>query len=325
MSKILKNPTLQKEVYNLKHVLLEELHRLHISIGEDAVQDLAEKIFEESRHQEEEFFLHAEEEADSIRKKAEEEAKQMIEEAEQNVLAASEKIKMLEEEQAFQSKLLKESQSALDAKRRELESLSNTLEIKQNELKACEQKKKDVEAGIKNIEEQGFQAGLSRGRLAGVEEGKKEVLSHFAFINDLLAETQRETQRILDGAVKQKEEILQRSEEELVSLSLEIAKKVVRQEIQLNPTVVLSIARDALQKVLTRAQVHVKANPKDVEILTQFENELRAMLPNVTSFQITADESLGAGGVVIDTESGRVDARITRQFHEVEKSITAGN
>ncbi len=311
-------------MYNLKHVLLEELHRLHISIEEDAVQDLAEKIFEESRHQEKEFFLHAEEEAESIRKKAEEEAKQIIDDAEQNVLTASEKIKQLEDEQAFQGKLLKEAQQTLELKRREIESAGAALQGKQNELKASEAKQKEVESNIKSIEEKGFQSGLSQGRKTGEEKGKEEVLAHFAFLEELIVEAQREMKRILDDAIRQKEDILQKSEPELVQLAVEIAKKVVRQEVQLNPTVVLSVTQDALQKVLTRTQAHIKANPKDVEILKHYENELRAMLPNVTSFQILPDESMGAGGVVVDTESGRVDARITRQFHEVEKSISAG-
>lgn len=325
MSKILKNPILQEEVFNLKHILLEELLKLHISLEEETVQNLAEKIFEESRHQEEEFFLHAEEESDALRQKAEEEARQILLEAEEKIRAAGEKVRQLEEEQIFQSKMLKEAQQMLEAKRGEIQNAAAQLQLKQTEIRQCEQKKKEVEDTIQTVKDEGFKAGIAEGKNAGAEEAKKEVLAHFTFLSGLIQETQRDMQRILQDASRQKEELLQKSEPELVALALEIAKKIVRQEIQLNPTVILSVARDALQKVLSRTQVILKANPKDVETLKQYESELRAMLTQASSFQIAEDKNVGAGGVVIETESGKVDARITRQFQEMEKSLTAGS
>lgn len=325
VSKILKNPTLQKEVYSLKHVLLEELQKLHISLEDETVQTLAEKIFEESRHQEEEFFLHAEEEANELKQKAEEEARQILKTAEEKIHDAEEKLKQLEEEQFFQGKMLKDVQEALEAKRGELQSVLSTLETKEEEVRQCGLRKKETEDGIQAIKDEGFKAGAAEGKKYGGEEAKKEVMAHFSFLEDLTQETQKEMQRILRSASQEKEEVLKKAEPQLVSLSLEIAKKIVRQEIQLNPTVVLSIARDALQKVLSRSQVNIKANPKDTEILKQYESELRAMLSHVSAFQITEDANIGAGSVVIETESGKVDARITRQFQEMEKSLTAGS
>lgn len=324
MSKILKNPILQKEVFKLKHVLFEELLKLHISLEDETVQTLAEKIFEESRQQEEEFFLHAEEEANELKQKAEEEARQILKTAEEKIHDAEEKLKQLEEEQLFQNKMLKETHEALEAKLGEMQAVSGQLQAKQAEIVQGEQRKKEVENSIQTIKDEGFKAGIGEGKKAGAEEAKKEVMAHFTFLKDLTQETQREMQRIIQDASREKEELLQKSEPELLALAMEIAKKIVRQEIQMNPTVVLSVARDALQKVLSRSQVHIKANPKDIETLKQYETELRAMLAQVSSFEIAPDDNVGAGGVVIETESGKVDARVTRQFQEMEKSLNAG-
>lgn len=111
--------------------------------------------------------------------------------------------------------------------------------------------------------------------------------------------------------------IAARSEQELVSLAIEIAKKIVRREVTIDREIALTLARVALSRLHARSAAAVHLHPEDYayarERLEQFES--------CASIELVEDRTISRGGCLIRTESGDVDARIEQQFATIERSF----
>lgn len=158
---------------------------------------------------------------------------------------------------------------------------------------------------------EGWEAGHLEGLTRGIEAGKKE-----------LATDAKTLKLMVEEALEAKAEILRNAELEMVRLVMDVAKKVIRQELSSNPAVVAKVVTSATQKVTEWDIVKIRVNPDDFELLNQYwsgENEEGHM----GTWEIVADKRVKTGGCIIDTKSGIVDAQIDTQLAEIKKSFEA--
>lgn len=107
------------------------------------------------------------------------------------------------------------------------------------------------------------------------------------------------------------------TELELVRLSLEIAKKIVRREVKVDHEVALTLARVALARLHSRATATVRLHPDDFA----YVSTNRERLGSEGAVEIVADRSVGQGGCIVQSELGEIDGRIEQQFAEVERDF----
>ncbi|MEW6732114.1 MAG: FliH/SctL family protein [Acidobacteriota bacterium] len=107
------------------------------------------------------------------------------------------------------------------------------------------------------------------------------------------------------------------AEQEMVMLSLEIAKKIVRREVIVDREIVISLARVALAKLHNRAVATVRLHPDDYHYVVTH----REKLGSGQAIELVEDASLEPGGCRVETELGDVDARIEQQFAEIEQGF----
>lgn len=108
-----------------------------------------------------------------------------------------------------------------------------------------------------------------------------------------------------------------RVEGELVRLALEIARKVVHREVNLDHEIALTLVRVALSRVTSRALARVRLNPAD----HAFVASRLAQLGSAGTVELLEDHTVGRGGCVVETETGDIDARIEQQFAEIERGL----
>jgi len=190
-------------------------------------------------------------------------------------------------------------QSKLEAKKKRAHSMLEQTEEKAEQLK-------------EQASEQGYEAGYKAGLAAGREEGRREA-------GERLAELLQVAERLVDETRAEKERLLAESEEEIVRLSLGIAEKIVKREVQTDSGVVRENFRRALAKINYRRGISVRIPPGTKEDLQVLMYEMEGLKPEGVTFE--EDPSLTPGGCVVENHMGHVDARVESQLESIEKAF----
>lgn len=154
--------------------------------------------------------------------------------------------------------------------------------------------------------QKGYEEGLAGGRANGEEQA---------------AEMVKQVVAIVEQATELHDTMLREAETEMVALCLEIARKVVQAELRTNPDVVHGVVSAAVQKINGSPRVTIKVNPGQVESVKK--HWASAFGPNYREKEwvIEGDPQVPAGGCILDTKYGSIDARIGTQFDQIQKTL----
>lgn len=144
-------------------------------------------------------------------------------------------------------------------------------------------------------------------RKRGFEQGHQEGL---AALTERLIQAEADRNRVLTEA-----------EPQIVRMVAEIAEKVIGREIQ-NGAVVDIVKKAVSQSVGQRITVHV--HPTDRPVLEEKEKELLEVVDKSQTITVKEDESVSAGGCIVETELGTVDARLETQLAAIRKALGLG-
>src|SRR5665213_2214834 len=103
-------------------------------------------------------------------------------------------------------------------------------------------------------------------------------------------------------------------------LALGIAERVLHQQIALDRGVVFEMAKTAIARLIERDTVTVRVNPADLERMREHRDELIA-IGDIRNLRLVEDQRVDRGGVVVDTDAGTIDARISTQLDEARKIL----
>jgi len=113
---------------------------------------------------------------------------------------------------------------------------------------------------------------------------------------------------------------MESAEPELVRLAVGIAERVLHQQIA---STVASLSRwpawrsRALSK---KESVTVRVNPGDLERMKEHRDELLNS-GEIKNFRVVEDQRVDRGGVVVETDGGTIDARISTQVNEAKRVL----
>jgi type III secretion protein L len=142
----------------------------------------------------------------------------------------------------------------------------------------------------------------SRAREEGVELGLKECVTQ-------IARARAEYGRLQA-----------RAEEDLVRLAFEVARRLVHHTLETRPEVVVSMVKEAMKSARGRRTLVVSVHPQDLEALQAARQELVESVEGVpVHFEAAPD--LERGDCVIETESGRIDARLSTQIAVLREGL----
>lgn len=159
----------------------------------------------------------------------------------------------------------------------------------------------------------GYEAGEKAGIEAGLESGYKEAASIFKTASCLIEKLERLRQ-----------EMTEKSQKEILKLSIAIARKVVHAEITVNREVMAAILKAAVKKLDVKDSVRVRLNPKDAEYVSGKKHELLGAMDGVREMTIEEDLSVPKGGCVVEAGLAEVDARLEQQLDEITDGLMKG-
>ena len=170
------------------------------------------------------------------------------------------------------------------------------------------------------IKEDAYQQGLAQGLAQGREKGKREAAEQ---IKSRLLPLETTLKNMIWQIEQVQQTILIRQEQEILNLCLEMAKKVICTEISQSRSVLLASLREGLKFVGHHKVVAIRLNPHDLDLLKEVKQEIAHDFLNLDGVSVEADPAVVAGGCLIQTDMGYVDATIDRRVRELEKIFMA--
>lgn len=139
-------------------------------------------------------------------------------------------------------------------------------------------------------------------REEGRREGLEECMEHLA------------------AARAEYDRLCRRAEQDMVKLAFHIARRLLDHVIEIEPEVVRNIVGEALTAARGRDDIVVHVHPEDREMLEASRDEFARQLDGVPVY-FESDADLQRGDCFIDTESGRIDARLETQLEVLRDSL----
>ena len=122
----------------------------------------------------------------------------------------------------------------------------------------------------------------------------------------------------LDAKVKEMEVELQKL---VLPLALKAAKKIVTEQLKLNPETIVDIIIKTLKPISEAHRIKILVSKEDKEILDKEKDNLKKRLEAVQVFAIEERSEITSGGCIIETESGIINASIENQWRALEAAF----
>ncbi len=159
----------------------------------------------------------------------------------------------------------------------------------------------------------------ARARADGVitaAEGEAEAIRERA-----RAEARAEYAALIVAARGAFAKALDTEESTVIALACDVARSVLGREAAVSEQVLRAVTRAAIERVRRARRVALRVHPDDVNAA---ERSAREWLPEGSTpvdLWIVGDDSVDRGGVIVETEVGRIDARLDVQCAEVARIL----
>lgn len=179
-------------------------------------------------------------------------------------------------------------------------------EAQEQATRFMEEAQTHVQEAERTSREQGYEAGKAE----GLEAGKQQ-----------LAGVVEEFKILFRQCVTERARVLKAAEPELGRLAVKIAQRLVGEEIKCNPDVIVGVVKDALSHIKDREEITLRCHPDDFDAAKKHQPEFERMVEGLKKFEVTADASLDPGSLVLETNLGNVDARLTTKMAAIEAAF----
>ncbi len=185
------------------------------------------------------------------------------------------------------------------------------VQIKAFNEASIEGRKDGYKQGYEQGEKEGYESGYEAGRKEGYEEGQARVSQQVDSMLEII--------QFLDEPL---DSLDQQIEEELVALSMAVARQLVRRELKTDPGQVVAVIREAMKILpVSSRNIRLFLHPEDVALV----QSVLDVDDGVSSWTMVEDPLLSRGGGRIETETSRVDVTVEKRLAEVIATTLGGN
>jgi flagellar assembly protein FliH len=156
---------------------------------------------------------------------------------------------------------------------------------------------------LQDVERRTQQEAFAQGRDAGLAAAKTETEAQLELLRNRVARLDR----ILSALAQPLHDLDAEVEQQLLSLSLAIAKQLVRRELRIDPTQVIAVIRETVAILPASARdARVYLHPDDAAIV----RDKLASPAQDRAWTIFEDPMMTRGGCRVTSESAQIDARV---------------
>jgi flagellar assembly protein FliH len=167
--------------------------------------------------------------------------------------------------------------------------------------------------------EQGRAEGLAQGRREGHAEGYRDGQSEGHAKGAKQAHEQAARLDRLAGACATALDGLEREVgQALIHLATRIAEQVLRTHLRDHPNQILELVQDVLQSAPQQgAALTLRLHPEDLELVQTFLRQN----PDLSHYQLVADEHMSRGGCIVETPQGSIDATLETRWLRITAAL----
>lgn len=164
---------------------------------------------------------------------------------------------------------------------------------------------------IEKVEKEAYTKGYVEGIREGAEREKRKLSKAIDALTNSMKELDRIKRDVLDG-----------NEEKILNLVFAVSEKIINQEITINNDVVYGVLKNAIKQILDKEGIRIRLNPEDYRTIMETKPGIINGFEDIRDMTIVDDGGISRGGVIIETSSGEVDARIDQQLFEMRKTVS---
>lgn len=163
-------------------------------------------------------------------------------------------------------------------------------------------------------QKQGYADGLEKGLVQGQEQGRSQALAESA---EQLRQLTAAWSEVATDWEQQRTEMEREARQAVLEFALSAAEKIVHRVIEVDESVVVDQAAQALSLVLSAHDARVCIHPVDRPMLEDALPDLIKELASLEHIDLVDDEAITPGGCVVAFGQGRIDATIERQLQRL--------
>ncbi len=185
----------------------------------------------------------------------------------------------------------------------------------------------DPSVCVEEAHQRGYREGVDAGLAQGRRQGELETAAHW---QERLDQERAQFREALGAALQQVSSAVNQEfnaflaevEKTLPEVALEIARKILDVEVQMNPQVVRAAVSKALRR-LKGPVITLRHHPDDLPWLEEDFARLSDGSPEAgqAKIRVVADDHVGRGGVVAEAEQGSVDTQVLGQLELLAEEV----
>ncbi len=122
-----------------------------------------------------------------------------------------------------------------------------------------------------------------------------------------------------------KDEVFQKVSECILEIAVEIAKKIINKESEIDKEMIIPIIKEVVSDInKTENNIILRVMPKDVELVKDKIPEIFSENSTEAKITVIPDNKIQEGGVIVETSNGIADATIETRLSIIEKALTKG-
>lgn len=205
-------------------------------------------------------------------------------------------------------------ENIIENKRVELENIQveAVKTIKDAEKKAkeiVENAINDANSEVNDIKANAWEEGFNRGKQEAMQRMEEDVDAVLISANKVLTES----------SIKARE-IFQDNKAEIIKLSFEIAKKIIKKEVN-NKEVLFENLVEAMKKAQSNKELKIFVNWEQLSFGKEIKDILKNNFQGIETIDIIEDRTVEPGGCIIETKLGKIDATIKNQLDIVFNAL----
>jgi flagellar assembly protein FliH len=177
---------------------------------------------------------------------------------------------------------------------------------------------RNLDASARSALQKAYAHGVEEGARKGREQGIAETAENFGKKEK---ELQDQIASFLKKLENEKRALYADADQTLLALCLQIVRKILVSEPSVQPGVILAVLKKALSYISERDKIAIRVSPGDFKTVTENRDFWTPVNERLKNISIEEDERIERGGCIIESGSGKVDARVGVQLDEITDLI----
>ncbi|MDE3046487.1 MAG: HrpE/YscL family type III secretion apparatus protein [Verrucomicrobiota bacterium] len=178
---------------------------------------------------------------------------------------------------------------------KEFSTLHEASEILNQVKHEGEEFKKQLAIDAEKTKEQAYQDGF--------QEGLTSLNKHLFTLNEELKHLREDIQK------------------KILPLAISAARKIMGEELKLHPDRIVDIVLTSLKPVTQHRKVIIYVNHSDLHEIEKSKSKIKHIFEHLESLSIQERNDIEAGGCIIETEAGIINAQLENQWRALESAF----